>query len=246
MHRDVAAPLDFLLGHRPADQDLGEVDVDERLAGAHDHLRHGAVVAVEDPLHLRRRATGAEPGVDQRHRRRQALDRLAVLDGEPRPLDQVDERRARREADRAEALHEDRPRPQRSDRVAQRRVEAADERGHADDRGDADDHAEDGQRRAHLVGPQRVEGHLRRLAEERQALQQGDRSFAPQRLDRRQHGGAAGRVPAEEQADGGGHQDADRHRPGFDRRRQRGERGEDPGEDRAQGDADDAARSPTA
>ena len=37
-------------------------------------------------------------------RRRQPLDGLAVLDGEPRPLDQVDERGARREADRAEPL----------------------------------------------------------------------------------------------------------------------------------------------
>ena len=39
--------------------------------------------------------------------------------------------------------------------------------GHADDRGDADDDAEHGQRRAHLVGAQRVEGHGDDLAEQR-------------------------------------------------------------------------------
>ena len=41
--------------------------------------------------------------------------------------------------------------PELADRIAERLVEAADERRHADDRRDADDDAEHGQRRAHLV-----------------------------------------------------------------------------------------------
>ena len=49
--------------------------------------------------------------------------------------------------------------PERADAGRAATVEAADERRHADDRGDADDDAEDGQRRAQLVGAQRVERH---------------------------------------------------------------------------------------
>ena len=56
--------------------------------------------------------------------------------------------------------------PMRADHVAQRLVEAADERGHPDDRRDADHDAEDGQPRAHLVRAHGVERHRDDFAEE--------------------------------------------------------------------------------
>ena len=105
----------------------------------------------------------AQPHVDQRHRRAVALDRPRVLDRQVRTARHLEKALARREAQRAELLDDDRVRPELADRVAQRLVEAADERRHADDRRDADDDAEHGQRRAHLAGAQRVRSTSRRF-----------------------------------------------------------------------------------
>ena len=49
---------------------------------------------------------------------------------------------------------------QRVGEVGDAVVEPVDDRGDGDDRGDADDDAQDGQSRAQLVRPQRIEGHL--------------------------------------------------------------------------------------
>ena len=57
-----------------------------------------------------------------------------IVHGEVRPPHQLGEVGARREADAAELRDEDRVRPELANAVAQRLVEAADERGHADDR----------------------------------------------------------------------------------------------------------------
>ena len=106
--------------------------------------------------------------------------------------------------------------PSCADAVAQRLVEAADERRHADDRRDADDDAEDRQRRAQLVGAQRVERHAARLRAAAGAIYS-----RLQRLDGIQARRARCRIQAEEQADRRGDADAERDRPRLEPRRQR-------------------------
>jgi hypothetical protein len=106
-HRGVAAAVHFLLGERAAGQHLREAHVDEALGHAHDDVGRRAVAAVEHALHRRLRRAAAEPRVDERHRGRQAADGFAVVGVERRPAQQLEERRAGREADGAETLHED-------------------------------------------------------------------------------------------------------------------------------------------
>ena len=118
-----------------------------------------------------RRATGccplrAQPHVDERHRRAVALDRARVLDRQVRAPRHFEEALAARGGQSAELLDDDRVRSELADRVAQRLVEAADERRHADDRRDADDDAEHRQRRAHLARAQGLHRHHDDLAEE--------------------------------------------------------------------------------
>ena len=79
-------------------------------------------------------------------------------------------------------------------------VEAVDDGGDGDDRHDADDDAEDGQRRAQLVGAQRVERHPDRIRVDLRHASE----FTPQCDDRIEVGGFAGGVDAEEDADGCG------------------------------------------
>ena len=142
-------------------------------------------VAVEDAL-LRRRAepAGAELDVDELNRRSPALDRARIRDRQVRPLHQLGELGAAREAGEAEALDEDDVRADRADHVAQRLVEAADHRRHADDRRDADDDAEHGQRRAHLVACARCRTPSRRLRRRRLDASSIGHLLLPQRLDR--------------------------------------------------------------
>src|SRR5262249_30930275 len=136
---------------------FGEVDRRPVLGRAEDaQLPRPLVPVVDARLRL---AGRAQPHVDQHHRRAVALDRLGVFLRQVRTPRHLEEGLARREAERAPLLHDDRVGAERVDRVAERLVEAADERRHADDRRDADDDAQDGQRRAHLARYQRVPRH---------------------------------------------------------------------------------------
>ena len=220
---DVAGARHFLFGERAARVHLGKVDLDVLLGGAHDRRQPRPLAPVEHALHARRSGpAAADPDVDHADGGGLPLDRVHVVGGDQRPPHQLEERRPRRKAEAAEALHEDRVRAERVDRVAERRVEAANQRGHADDRHDADHHAEHGQGRAHLVGAERVERHFGRFAQQRELFREcRHRLLAPQRLDRVEHRGPPRRHPAEEQPDGGGDQDAQRHRPQLHRRRHR-------------------------
>ena len=138
----------------------------EVFRGAEHRQQLRAVVAVEH-ARLGRRAARAQPDVDDAGRWRQLLDRRRIFDGQVRPAEQFGELVAGGEAHAAELRHEDGVRSELADAVAERMVEAADERRHPHDRGDADDDAEDGQRRAQLVGAQRVERDQHDLAAER-------------------------------------------------------------------------------
>ena len=177
----------------------------------------------EDLQHLRplilvstRARCGAGPAVaeDDRHdfdRRRAALDRVRVAGRHVRPLQHLLEVGAGREAHRRELGDEDGVRPNRPEHVAQRFVEAAQQRRHADDRRDADDDAEHGQRRPHLVGSDRVPRHREDFAEECPA-----HGLLPsQRFDRIERRRAHRRIQPEEQPDDRRHRDAERHRPRF-------------------------------
>ena len=107
--------------------------------------------------------------------------------------------------------------PIAADQIAERLVEAADERRHADDRRDADDDAEHGERRPQLVAAERVPRHRDDLAEEAPA----HRLLPPQRFDRIERRRPHRRVQAEEQPDDRRHRDAEHDRPELDDRRQR-------------------------
>ena len=82
-------------------------------------------------------------------RRRQPLDGLGVADGQVGTAHQILEFGAAADADDAQLAQINGVGPELADAVAQRLVEAADERRHADDRRDADDDAEH-------VSPERI------------------------------------------------------------------------------------------
>ncbi len=215
---DAAPMLDLRRDEEAAGLDLGEVDRRPVLGGAEDGELLGALAAVVDARS--RVADIAEPDIDQRHRRALPFDRPCVLHREIRPARHLEEAAPGGEAQGAPLLHDDRVRSELADRIAQRVVEAADERRHADDRGDADHHAEHGQRRAHLARAQRVERHADDLAEEARA-HPSHSLLPPQRFDgvelRRPHR----RIHAEEQADQRRDANPHDHRPELHRRRQR-------------------------
>ena len=161
----------------------------------------------------------SQPDVDDVDRRGVARDGACILDGQVGTLHDLEKGCARREAEGAELLDVDRVRAELADRIAQRLVETADERGHADNRGDTDDHAEHGQRGPHLVRPQRVDRHADDFAEEARAeCRHG--LLAPQRFDRIESRGPHRRVEPEEQADRCGNAEAERDRPPLHGRRQ--------------------------
>jgi hypothetical protein len=129
------------------------------LAGPEDDQILGLQVAVEDPTIRRRTGARAELDVHVLQRAVLRLERAGVADVEVRPLHQLAELDLVGEAGHAELLEVDDVRPALRDQVAQRLVEAANQRGHADNRRDPDDHAQHRQERSHLVGAHRVEGH---------------------------------------------------------------------------------------
>src|SRR4029079_14540412 len=108
--------------------------------GAKNPQLFGPLVAVEDPRSML--PGRAQPDIHQGHRGALTFDGARVLHRQVRTPSDLEEALARREAERAPLLHDDRVGPELADRLAERVVEAADERRHPDDRGDADDHAE--------------------------------------------------------------------------------------------------------
>ena len=171
------------------------VGVNSRPSSQLDEVDGGEVLGRAEDRDLGASSRGRSRRASGRCRRRPARRRPRAIDGRARATARASsrvmfgrlatsmKRLARREAEGAELLDEDGVRAERADRVAQRLVEAADQRRHADDRRDADDHAEHRQRRAHLAGAQRVDRHRHDLAQ-----QSGCASppwlLAPQRFDR--------------------------------------------------------------
>ncbi len=123
-------------------------------------------IAVKHALLVRLRTAGAQLDVDQLNRRPLVLERAGIGDGQIRALEQIRDFRAVGEAGDAEALDEDRVRPDLADQLAERLIEAANERRHADDRRDADDDAEDRQSGAQLVAAHGLERHRNDFGQE--------------------------------------------------------------------------------
>ena len=166
----------------------GDAPVGDRRIVRADALdvRRPVLVAV---LHL---PLLADEVADLRDRRILAADRARVRDREragaaEAGADAAGGRRARQDHDDigAEAL----------DLLAHRLVGALADGDHDDERGDADEHAEHGQRRAHLVAPDR----LRRREQDHQPEGQeaaGRQCGEPRRRRRREERGALGRSAA--------------------------------------------------
>jgi hypothetical protein len=162
-HDHAAAVEHFGLGEEAPDLDFREPRLGELLGGADDRELLGPVAAVVHPLGGLRQP-GAEQDVHGLDGGRQLLDRLGVVDRQVRTTQQIRELGAAPDADDAQFGEDDRVRTERLHAVAQRLVEAADERRHADDGGDADHHAEDGEAGAQLVPAQGVERHAHDFA----------------------------------------------------------------------------------
>ena len=162
---DVLPVLHFGTVEEAAAEDGDARPCREILRRAEQDNRLGLHIAVEHAP-LRRRAAGAELDVDELNRPRLLLECTRVGNTEVRALQQVFDLRAVGKAGDAEALDEDRVRPDRAKHLAERLIEAANERRHPDNRGDADDDTENRQPGAHFVAPHRVERHRHDLGQQ--------------------------------------------------------------------------------
>src|SRR6266508_2216195 len=132
----------------------------------------------------------------------------SATDGQSRSIARASSMvRLGRRATSRKLLHDDGIRPELRDGVAERLIEAADERRHPDDRRDPDDDAEHRQRRAHLARAQRVDRHDDDFGQESRAYARHYSRLmisivallAPQGFNRIQFRGPHRGVQAEEQ-----------------------------------------------
>ena len=168
---DYAAPVaHFALGEEAAGVERQAEDIRIVVHGADNSQGKRLLPIVRDARPDRPRAPLAYRDGDAADRLgRLALDGAGVGRRQCRPIQQRLELGAGHHAQAGELRHEDRVRSQLADAVAQRRVEAEDERRHPDHRGDADDDPENREPGSHLLGPYRAGRHDDDLVEERGA-----------------------------------------------------------------------------
>ena len=155
-HDDVPAVLDLVVAEEASRHERDEVQF-APVRGRADHRgRLGGLPRERHALDGREWPAATELEADRLDERRIG-QRLGVFVGQVRALDEFEEAAPAREALEPQLLHEHRVAAEGADLVLERVAEPLDQRRHRDDGHHADDDTEDRQRRAHLVGAQRVD-----------------------------------------------------------------------------------------